>query len=201
MIWNPQTPPLPDGVSVEEIAAELGALCGNVMDDSDETLQHIAVAVEAALAEDESPDGVCPSIAALASKALLTIGEPRAARRLALLDARVIRPAESSLTGEAPMWVLDLRRLAGPTGVLLELQVAGSLGAVLDCMADVWDDMDGRGVLGLEHLEALPRGPGRRLGVRRGVNEWLSVCAARLKLIGARRGWTAAPDVLALDLG
>lgn len=185
---------------MEEIAAQLGALCGSVMDDGDETLHHIAVAVEAALAEDDRPDGVCPTIAALASKALLTIGEPRAARRLALLDARVIRPAESSLTGEAPMWVLDVRRLAGPSGMLLELQLAGSLGAVLDCMADVWDDMDGRGVLGLEHLEEILSGPGRRAGLCRGVNEWLSVCTARLKSIGVRRGWGGAPDVMALDL-
>lgn len=199
MIWNPDRQGTP-GTPVEVIAAELAALCGGLLEDDGYTLHAVAVAVDAVMSED-SPAGVVPSIAALAAKALLSIGEPRAARRLALLDAGIIRPAASRLAGDAPLWVVDLRRLAVHAEAMLELQLLGSLDAVMECMADVWDDVEGRGVMGLQHLgDAVGDGRGRR-GRRpdAGATDWVTACSARLKVIGARRGWREVPTVLALD--
>ena len=97
------------------------------------------------------------------------------------------------------MWVLDVQPLAAGIGAMLEMQVFGSLGVILDCMADVWDEADGHGVLGLSHLHVFA---GRRRGVAGAdwQTEIMAICGARLGAIARRRGWTQQPNVIDLDL-
>lgn len=202
MIWNPKqmgATPLP---AIEDLVEELSALCGATLGDDIDKLADVAVAVEATLEEQASDVAQAPGmVVALASKALWAIGETRAARRLGLLGAGVILPTEWNVAGGATMWVVDLRPLWPRDGVLMELQVLGSLDMVLDCMADVWDDSDGRGILGLRHLEDVASRMNRRKSGRRAwESEILAGCAARLRTIGAMRGWRVRPDLMALHM-
>jgi hypothetical protein len=205
MIWNPEQTGESRREAADVIADDLSALCGQVLDGDEDQLMDVAAAVDAVLAE-QGP-GAGTSIVALASQALFSIGEPRAARRLALLDSGVIRPAEWNVAGGSTMWVLDIRRLIQREQPALEMQIFSCLDVVLDCIADVWDDAGGRGLLGLLLAGAPAPGGARRraAGVRsstraRWTGELRTACVARLNAIGARRGWLARPDVLALDM-
>lgn len=207
MIWNPEQTGDARSGAAEAIADDLSALCGQVLEGDEHKLMEVAAAVDAVLAEQGPVAG--HSVAALASQALYSIGEPRAARRLELLDSGVIRPAEWSVAGGSTMWVLDVRRLVQREQPVLEMQMFTCLDVVLDCIADVWDDAGGRGLLGLLLADApVPgrvRGRGRTgevgtLPRPRWSAELRTACVARLSAIGASRGWQARPDVLALDL-
>ncbi len=198
MIWDPQRGES-ERPSPEDMAEELGALCGQLLGGDGDKMREVVAAVDAVLDESagtETPD----SIVTLASRALLAIGEPRAARRLGLLEAGIIAPSEGwSITGDATMWVLDLARIVDRPAAPLELQVITRVDAVLDCMADVWDDADGRGVLGLRHVPEDGPAGGRLGGRQRWLREIRTACEARLNAIGGQRGWSGRPDVLTLD--
>ncbi len=206
MIWNPnQFGGSARDAAVDGIVEELQALCGKSLGGGEDALAEVAMAVEATLEETPGAageDGVPGGVVALATKALWAIGETRAARRLGLLGAGVIRPGEWSVAGGATLWIVDLRPLCPAGGVVMELQVLASLDMILDCIADVWDDTEGRGLLGLQHLSELARrmNRGRKRGHGALKLEIREVCVARLMTLARRRGWVERPELMALDV-
>ena len=201
MIWNPsQFGAIESAASVEGIATELNLKCGPALSGLDEVLVDVAAAVEAMLAEqDAGPDCDSVMLVELAARALHAIGEERAARRLCLLRSGIIRPAVSSMAGNDPLWILDLRPLAVRAGVMIELELVASVDLVLECLGDVWDKSGGRGILGLWHAPCAPIPLGKRNAGSMSATEIRAACAARLRAIGARRGWWTQPEILDLD--
>lgn len=202
MIWNPAQDGRPlSSVTADELADELWSVCGAALSGVGAVLPEVVAAVDAMLAEGNAPAGATggTALAGLAARALHAIGEERAARRLQLLGAGVIRPLPSVLADGGTLWVVDVGPLIRNNRLLMELELIAWLDAVIDCLADVWDGSGGKGTLGLR----CGAGPARRRG-RGAAGQPLALelrrdCLARLRAIGLQRGWVALPEVLDLN--
>ena len=188
--------------AVDAIMDELRELCGQVMPVGEAKLEEVTIAIEEALNE-QSEECFLDSgrVLALASQALSAIGEDQAARRLYLFGSGMVRPGEWNVAGDQTLWVLDLKPLAIRGCDLLEMHVFATLGRILEAVADVWDDSDGRGVLGLTNVLDAPASTlAEEAARRRLTKEIMTVCADKLRRIGELKGWSDAPAVMDLDL-
>jgi hypothetical protein len=205
MIWAPHWASSREVESplVGHVAGQIRAICGGRLALTPAQVAELARAVAWFVENDRG--GYFTDhrhLAALASRALASVGERVQARRLLVLGTGMVRPAEWIVSGEDSMWVMDLKAMTVLDGPGLELVLFRSLGLVLGSIADVWDKTGGRGVLGLLHVSqtasALTGGSlreTRRLGL-----EIKDRCAERLSGLGASRGWTHVPVVMDLDL-
>jgi len=168
--------------------------------------EELAAAVSAFLEEHELTDSFIDAgyLVMLASKAMSSIGQERAALRLVVFGSGMVRPSEWEVTGGSEVWTLDLKQMTVADATSLELVVFNTLNIVLDAITDVWDASGGKGVLGLRHVcdtaAAL-------LGVSRNSksvadlsNEIVRVCGLKLEQAGRLRGWETFPQVMNLDL-
>jgi len=201
MIWNPDNPQYTDKMcSVEVIMGELEDLCGDALNADEARMQEIAHAIEAVLDEQDGAVLRDPHVlVALTAKALLSIGEELAARRLFLLGSGVVRPSHWEVAGDKAMWILDLKSVWSSSTGLWEMGLIGCLHQILDSISDVWDEVDGRGVLGLMHVKSLEKAAptGNRLC---SCTEIMDLCSGKLKRIGLEKGWTDCPSVIKLDM-
>lgn len=138
----------------------------------------------------------------LAARALAAIGEKTAARRVYVFGSGLVSPSEWEVTRGQAMWVLDLKRMTTDGAWAHELLLLVNLHVVLDGIADVWDETEGRGALGLRHVCAAAaslsgRGKrGKREAAATEIRDW---CEAKLSEVARRRGWRECPSVLDLD--
>ena len=202
MIWNPDSLPCADrGGSLDVMMNELQDLCGDSLNANEARMQEIAVAIEAVMDEQGEDALRDPHVfVALAAKALLSIGEELAARRLFLLGSGVVRPSEWEVAGDRAMWILDLKSVWTSSSGLCEMEVSGCLHRILESISDVWDEVDGRGVLGLMHVEDLEKSSnarGKRLCMS---TEIMDLCTGKLNRIGLEKGWAECPSVIKLDM-
>jgi len=202
MIWDPQALACGGGtIMVEEIMDELQELCGEALTAETEKLKEVASAIEVVLDEQDAGGPLDSSVVmALASRALWSVGEERAARRLYLLGSGMVRPSEWNAVGDTTVWMLDLAGMVARGGVVLEIEVLRALHGVLESISDVWDDSDGRGVLGLLHLD---RAATRLCGAKqagRTSGDIVVACSRKLARIGAEKGWSERPRVMSLDI-
>lgn len=205
MIWDPsrQVGSGESGV-LSHIRAQLGAAFGGEFGLGPHTLEELSRAVECFLdVEDQRPAVESRYLVMLASRALSSIGEGEAARRLLLLGTGLLRPAEWEITGGKTMWVLDLRQMSIRGDAALELVFFGCLRIVLDSIADVWDPSRGCGILGLRHICSVAgqllgnRPRGRRSGEM--SREIIEACRSNLRRIRNQRNWSEIPEILDLD--
>ena len=205
MILNPLLADDPTGSSIRaQISAELEATCllSEVPDST--AVEEIARAVEIYLHQQGSNQLVdSRSLNLLASQALHSVGEGRAARSLLLFGSGMVRPASWEVSGNREMWILDLREMTVRADAVLELIVFTGLSIVLDSIAGIWDETDGAGVLGLRHVldtaQAL-LGPTDSAAARDLEAEILALCDRRLRKQGSQRGWQTCPEIINLDL-
>lgn len=168
--------------------------------------EELAAAVSAFLEEHELTDSFIDAgyLVMLASKAMSSIGQDRAALRLVVFGSGMVRPSEWEVTGGSEVWTLDLKQMTVADATSLELVVFNTLNIVLDSVTDVWDASNGNGVLGLRHVCDTAAG---LLGVSRNSkavadlsNEIVRVCGLKLEKVGRSRGWETCPQVMNLDL-
>jgi len=205
MILDPRTGEnLPESAVWAQIAGELEAACLTSDEPSATTVEEVARAVEFFLHQQGAGQIIdSRSLNLLASQALHSVGEGRAARSLVLFGTGMVRPASWEISGSRDMWVLDLREMTVRSDALLELIVFNGLSIVLDSIADIWDESDGGGVLGLRHVFSTARGllgPADAAAARDLESEIIRLCAERLQKQGVERGWTSCPEVVNLDL-
>lgn len=204
MIWAPEQT-LEEGTTdvVDGLLDELHTLCGDVLPADGDKLEDIACAIEDAIRDRDGVEALdSDAVLSLAARALSSIGEDDAARRLFLFGSGMVRPSDWNITGDQTLWVLDLALVASRPDPLLELCLFGTLDRILESISDVWDETDGRGVLGLAHMTAALGG---RYGLPRAmgsvtVGEILAACATKLRGIGREKGWREVPEVLSLDI-
>ncbi len=118
--------------------------------------------------------------------------------------SRAVRPAEFPSLGRGTLWILDMARLAPGRTPGLELAVLRAMQAALTRLAHVWDGAGGKGLLGLSRLRQaagliLDAPPSSRKA-RRLAAELTRHCWAWLEILKTRRGWTAQPGLVSLDL-
>jgi hypothetical protein len=205
MIWDIQGSP--EGrcsVLVSYLANEIEGICGKEILLASDQVEEVASAIESFLTEEgaESPDE--RYLVVLAAKALQSVGEERAARRLFVLGSGLVTPSEWEVTGGNAVWVVDLRQMTVDGQTALEMVFFTSLHIVLDAIAEVWDETDGRGTLGLKHVcqtaSGLLGGVERKGRLSALAAEIVDVCERKLERIGEVRGWKESPRILNLDL-
>jgi hypothetical protein len=205
MIWDIQGSP--EGrcsVLVSYLANEIEGICGKEILLASDQLEEVASAIECFLKEKgaDSPDE--RYLVVLAARALQSVGEERAARRLFVLGSGLVTPSEWEVTGGNAVWVVDLRQMTVDGQTALEMVFFTSLQIVLDAIAEVWDETDGRGTLGLKHVcqtaSGLLGGGGRKGSLNAMAAEIVDMCEHKLERIGEVRGWKESPRILNLDL-
>jgi hypothetical protein len=202
VIWDPGRDRAAEASAIADLVrAQVAALCGGQGGDFLDDLARAVAAFVAGGGARGTPDE--SSVAVLASRALASVGEGAAARKLLLFGTGLARPAEWDVTGGGAMWVLDLRRAAIRSDSALELALFPALAAAVESLAEVWDGTRGRGVLGLRHVCG---SAGRLLGpdaksarVAALAGDILKLCAAKLEQAKRRRGWRETPLVMNLD--
>lgn len=206
MIWIPN-----DRVQHEEssplishIRQVIAENCAGIPDLDEPRIHELASAV-ALHAKDSAVSGMYVDsgyLVMLASRALVSIGQRKAAHRLLVFGTGLVKPSEWEIRGGESIWTLDLGRMIVRTGASLELVFFNSLNIVIECVAEVWDATDGRGTLGVRHVGLAvsailqSRQKRRREAL---VDEIYKGCRAKLKQVGALRGWLYVPELLTID--
>ena len=206
MIWDPTiTSGGQNSVIASYIMDELGEVCGRDLVVNPSNVEELAGAIESFLKNNGSSAAVDSKyLVMLASRALSSIGEKRAAQRLLLFGTGLIRPAEWEITNGESMWVLDLKQITVKNDVFLELVFLNSLHIILESIADIWDESDGHGVLGLRNIccvaSSLLGAQGKTKKISSLAGEIKRLCDRKLEQIGDERGWSEFPHVMNLDM-
>ncbi len=229
MIWSCQAEEL---TAAEDLAATIAADLAAVVTLPPLALAETAAAV-AAFIRDQHPNEALSATyrLVLIARALWAIGEEQQARRFiaargaawqapplladmavareislphwrALLDSRTVRPTASLARGA--IWIVDLQCLRAAASTGLELTLFRTIKAMVDHLASVWDHTQGRGILGLRHLQAaaaellncFPRSRSSRVMAEEIKNQF----QARLQAARICRAWQALPEIICLDM-
>lgn len=188
---------------VSHITGEVLSVCQDSMGIDAGDVQEVAMAIECFL--EEQPHASCvesDSLVMLASRALSSLGEDKAARKLLLFGTGMIKPSEWEVRRGGETWILDLKQLTVRNDAPLEMVLFAGLNAILESIADVWDASSGEGTLGLRHVCSVATellGSGAR-GQEAMVAELMNTCRAKFNQLKVERNWNAVPDVMNLDV-
>lgn len=121
-----------------------------------------------------------------------------------LLSTRAVRTSALMEPLNGTLWVLDLERMVLPESTSLELLALNVVRTVIDRVAVLWDHCQGRGLLGLRHVNTVAAG---MLGCPRHSAKSMALAAdiraqvhQRLQTLKTVRGWDETPQVIMLDL-
>jgi hypothetical protein len=188
----------------DRLARQLEACCGDLASPGFAELEDVAHAV-ARFVEETTPRRAVHSrqLTMLAARALASLGEKRAARRVLLQGSGLVSPSRWQSAGHEALWVLDLHRMTAEGGGWIEIAFFRGLLGVLDMAADVWDDTRGAGVLGLRRMRAAAvdvHGHGGTQSASEDLRREIKhVCSRKLEAIAKRRHWTSVPMVMDLE--
>lgn len=206
MIWNLNiTPESAKSAVVAHITAEINEVCGDDLTLDPSKIEELAKAVESYVQGEH--DGVSADsryLVMLASKALTSLGEGTAGRRLLVFGTGLVKPSEWEVTGEDAIWILDLKEMMINEAAPLELIFFSSLAMVIESIAEVWDGTRGQGVLGVKNvlvtaLAILGNDSSSKRVASLGA-EIKSVCEKKLDQLGRERTWDQVPRVMNLDI-
>lgn len=204
MIYDPKRESDIGSGVVGHIVAEIADVYAEGGGDEPFDAAELAIAVDLFLREEGDVSCVSSdALVMLASKALRSLGEIIAARRLLLFATGMVRPSEWLVSGTRNIWVLDLKGMMLRDDSSLELVFFECLKVVINSLADVWDDSMGEGVLGLKHICGVASNllggedDGRKVALL--ANEIKGQCSTLLEQIGTARGWVNHPVVMDMD--
>ena len=195
----------PVGEFLQRILSQIEAATGKPTTLKDVDIEALALAVQRAMedcGEDVRNEG---RVVELSSHTLGVLGDAAAAKRLLVFGSGLVKASIWEFSGEAPLWILDLRKLVLNAGVQIEMAIFKSLSAVLDTVPDVWEKTSGRGQLGLRHVSSTAEqlfGEANDRRKRRSSafsQEIMQRCHAKLQDIATLRAWGHCPDVVNLD--
>ena len=205
MIWDPNaTCANCDPEVVSYITAEVLALCGEELQGDAQKVEELARAVNDYLGQD--PNRSCVSsrhLLLLASRALSSIGEKKAACKLFIFGSGMAGPSEWQINSGQCMLMLDLKQMTLRDDDTLELTFFSALHVALDSVGEFWDESNGRGILGLRHICGTARAllghddPKKSAEL---AEEIKASCRAKLEQIRDERGWGAYPLIMNLDI-
>ncbi len=136
----------------------------------------------------------------LASRALQSVGEDRAATRMLMLGSGFAQPVKWLATTEDAAWKLDVSRISDGAQAGLEILFFRCLHAAVEALAEEWKSYSGEIALVLQGVEeagtALIGRPANTRQVRAFVEEVEMVTHAKLKQLSARYEWTHTPRLL-----
>ncbi len=206
MIWDPRSASEPESSAVTAfVTAQLAEWCGTGDLSHDENMAELVGAIEAFLKQRGLSGELISSrqLLGMASQALVSIGERRAARRLIVFGTGLAAPAEWMVSYGDALLVLDLKQVTVCDDVNLELIFFANVDAALDSVAEFWDETDGRGFLGLRRVCLAARsllGCAGKNKVHRLAEEIKAACRARLERLADEREWEYIPHMINLDI-
>lgn len=205
MIWDPESKSEPETTAVAAyVTAQIAEWCGPDCCEHTENVEELARAIECYL-QQRPYDEIVGSrqVLGMASRALASIGECRAARKLFIYGTGMAAPSEWLVSYGDSVLVLDLKQVTLCDDSKLELAFFANLDAALESVADFWDETDGRGFLGLRHVCATARSLLGCVGnnkLRLLVEEIKEACRARLGQLADEHDWDYVPYVINLDM-
>jgi hypothetical protein len=203
MIWNHGNPSEKEPELLAAMTAEMEASCADGTL-TEESLKDILRAVDYYLRRDGGGAAVeSRHVVMLVSKAMASLGEAAAARRLLVLGTGLVRSAQWEVSRGNAMWILDLRRMTVKDDLHLDIFFYTCLNMVIDAIADLWDGTGGNGVLGLRHVCETATGllgGGQKAAIQGTGRLILDSCRRRLDKLRSERGWETAPEVMNMDL-
>lgn len=206
MIWNPHICPDPKESAVASyVKGEIKTLSEAIAGDGLDAVEDLALTVAHFIEHDSGKDVVDSAyLVLLASRALDSIGQKRAACCLFMLGTGLLTPVEWQFTGGKTVWTLDLKRMTVSMEARVELIFFNGLNIVLECIADIWDQSQGQGVLALRHVSAAAAGllgmPYGKQNMKSLAKEIKFVVHKKFAQIARERAWKHAPDVIDLDV-
>lgn len=206
MIWIPNSDEQKSGTSiVSHIESVIAENCGDALQLDEGQAADLAIAVASFLEQNHDSGSFVDSgyLVMLASRALSSVGESQAAHRLLVFGSGLVRPSEWEITGGQDVWTLDLRQMSVRNSATLELVFFNSLNIVLASIADVWEQSQGHGFLGLRHVcdtASVLLGGGTKKSIGALADEIKGACEAKLIQIHDERKWDHIPAVMNLDL-
>ena len=206
MIWIPNGDEPANGTSiVSHIESVIAENCGDALQLDEGQASDLAIAVASFLDQNYDSGSFVDSgyLVMLASRALSSVGESQAAHRLLVFGSGLVRPSEWEVTGGQDVWTLDLRQITVRESATLELVFFTSLNIVLASIADVWEQSQGHGFLGLRHVcdtASALLGGGNKKSVAALSDEIKHACEAKLVQIHDDRLWDHVPSIMNLDL-
>ncbi len=136
----------------------------------------------------------------LASKALQSVGERKAATRMLLLGSGFARPVSWVVTAHDAGWTLDVSRMTQDHVVGLEMAFFSCLHAALEALAEEWNQANGQVTVVLRGAEEAGRAllgcPVASRRVQAFVDEVELACRQKVAQLAAQYGWQAVPRLL-----
>jgi hypothetical protein len=208
MIWDPDKTPPGHGVGVDltsRMIDQIASLCGSDLHQAPEKIEDLAWAIDRYLSmEGQSTPVTSRYLTMLTSRALASIGEDRAARKLFIFGLGMAAPSEWTVSRGESMLILDLNRMTLRGDACLEIVFFSSLNMALEAIADFWDEVRGRGILGLRHIcsvAAVLLGESHSAAQRENLTrEIMDACREKMDQVRRTRGWEAVPDVMSVEL-
>lgn len=136
----------------------------------------------------------------LASQALQSVGERKAATRMLMLGSGFARPVSWLVTEQDAGWTLDVARISTDASGGLEMVFFRCLHAALEALAESWHAHGGQVVVvlrGAEEAGAKLLGrPASARQVQAFVVEVEASCREKLQFLSDQYGWGAVPTLL-----
>lgn len=216
MTPSPDTGSVRHAALARKIAQCLGTAAVDAVPTASVALAVAAYCKDAPLPTDDSAE----TIALLTARALASVGEHEAARRVLAaeppleplvgnLDPHRCSPMTFSLIGRgvlrAVRWpvlgpgfvvVVDLRKIRRDASCLLEIAYAQTMHRLVDACLDLWEATAGEGVLALRGLSVHEAVAARAGALRSELAAW---ARERLAQQADARGWRRRPRVIELD--
>jgi len=190
----------------EQLITKINTACGCEIVSIDDSIIEVSDAVEYFFAKhglqiySHEPASCLPFFC----KALTAIGEIRTCQKIIVLGTGIVKRLEYLSAGGKPVWILDLKRLLSSDYPAIELSLYPALNIVLDSIAEVWDETQGDGFLGLRQLYRVAceiNGTNRKLRrIYKVVDEIKTVCKLKLSKIRTQRDWTSVPQIINMDI-
>jgi hypothetical protein len=205
MIWDPESKPEVEESAVAAfVTDQIAEWCGSDCREHSENVAELARAIDCFLKQRPSGEWTgSRQILGMASRALASLGENKAARKLFIYGTGMATPSEWMVSYGDSVLVLNLRQVTLCDDSRLELAFFASLNAALESVSDFWDETDGRGFLGLRRVLSTARSLLGCVGhnkVRMLAEEIKDACRARLECVADERDWEHVPFVVNLDL-
>jgi len=204
MIWNPDAECGSGDPVVSDIVKQAADMCGSDVLGQGRHVLELARAVSCFLRRE--CQGVfldSKHLAALASRALVSIGEEDVARHFLLLGTGLVEISAWESVGYGEVWVIDLGRIVTHGEAPNELAFFACLKIVLEAVADAWDESVAT-TIGLRHLDgAVSALLGRSMTKRKRsalAGEVTDLCKRKIESMSREKGWVRVPGVMSLDI-
>ena len=202
MIWIPDTVRQSSSLSayIKDYLVRMGVLSSEIDPHNVDALSE-ALSVYLETSSDRAgffvEDG---NLLLLASKALQSVGEKKAAHRMLMLGSGFARPVSWLVTEQDTGWTLDVSRITLAESSGLEMVFFRCLHAALEAMAEEWDRFDGDVILVLRGADQAGAALLGRTATSRQVIQFVyeveDACQAKLSQLGQQYGWSNTPGLL-----